>query len=274
MKKNKRSPKYRKAKTVLHQSSKQIVASAMGDEEVRKHVTTIARSIVDDALKALHENFDFMTEDDGEWLAYFERGISLLEEGLGRLLILSPENISKEFQGHGLKKDQAHLGREVTKQFTEQLVRATRYEYHKELYDMFVGLEAHKLRMALRDEVHALSDQFDVQGHRFVTIPDRLDELVGEDKLDLDEKAISDTSLAYCTDIWFMMADIYPPCPTHFYLECMEGWFSADVYGTEEEADQEAERRKEHGEGDFEVRYIEECDLAVLFTKSKPKFVG
>ena len=76
-----------------------------------------------------------------------------------------------------------------------------------------------------------------------------------------------------------MMADHYPEgCTIHFYLECPEGWFSAEVYGSEEEAEQEAEKRRLRGEGDFEIREISEGDdmvvFTVLFSKQGPKLMG
>ena len=74
-----------------------------------------------------------------------------------------------------------------------------------------------------------------------------------------------------------MMADHYPEdCSIHFYLECPDGWFSAEVYADEEEAEQEAERRRQAGEGDFEIREISDGDdwvvFVVLFSRQRPQF--
>ena len=75
------------------------------------------------------------------------------------------------------------------------------------------------------------------------------------------------------------MADHYPEgCSIHFYLECPDGWFSAEVYADEEEAEEEAERRRQVGEGDFEIREISDGDdwvvFAVLLSRQRPKFTG
>ena len=72
-----------------------------------------------------------------------------------------------------------------------------------------------------------------------------------------------------------MMADTYPDdSPVHLYLECPDGWYSAEVYGWEEPAEQEAQRRKASSEGTFEVHYIQEGEFAVLFTKQPPCIVA
>ena len=142
----------------------------------------------------------------------------------------------------------------------------------QELYDARIGLDAQKLRMALREEVCVLCSQVTSQTTRFIPIPPRVQT---EDLPKDNEKKLYDVTMDYCTEIWFMMADTYPEdCPVHLYLECPGGWFSAEVYESEDEAEQEAKRRQQSGEGMFEVQYFEECDSVVLFTKQQPHVVA
>ncbi len=136
--------------------------------------------------------------------------------------------------------------------------------------------DAQRLRIAVREEVSSLCARDTFQAHDFIKLPPALPE--GEIP-DLSERERAEITEMYYRSIWWMMADHYPEgCTIHFYLECPEGWFSAEVYGGEEEAEQEAEKRRLRGEGDFEIREISEGDdmvvFIVLFSKQRPKFVG
>ncbi len=264
----------KKKKAALHRilrKPKSVATGIMSDEKMIETLTRIIQRHIAETTAVLDSMGD--PEADQEWLEFFTQKISLLESGLEMFLVPDSELLSKEIQA--LPKDnQSPLSKQLLQQFDERLVEIGRYEYQKELYHAYVGLEAHTLRMATRSQVRALCKQESVLEHYFVAIPSQLDELVREKNLVLKQEDLSDVSMAFCTDIWFMMADEYPKnCNVHWYLACKDGWYSAEGYGNEEQAEREGKKREEKGEGAFNVQWIEECWLAVLFTEKKPVFV-
>ena len=203
-------------------------------------------------------------EEDEEWVAYFEQRIQEFEALQEAMQDLSDEEIHQMLIEQGVEGDRQRL--------VEQVMAAVRRMCTQELKGLPLALDAQKLRIALRDEVRALCSRGSAPITRFIpTPPHAYRETLPRD----DENQLNRVTMTYCTDIWFMMADTYPKdCSFHLYLECPDGWYSAEVYASEEQAEREAQRRKCSGEGTFEVRYFEESDSVVLFTKHQPRVVA
>ena len=202
-------------------------------------------------------------EEDEEWVAYFEKRIQELEELLDAMQDLPDEVIHQLLIEQGVEGDRWRR--------MEQFMAAVRRQCTEELEGLPLALDAQKLRIAVRDEVRILCSQ-GAPIRRCIPIPPHTcKETLPSD----DAEKLNRVAMAYCIEIWFMMADTYPKdCPLHLYLECPDGWYSAEAYESEEQAEQEAQRRKGSGEGTFEVRYFEEGDFIVLFTKQQPRVVA
>ena len=160
--------------------------------------------------------------------------------------------------------------------YMERFITSLRDKFRKALYFARIERDAERLRMAIREEVLSLCAQSALHAHDFIKLPPQLPQ---DDVPELSEEERAEIPDIYCRRIWWMMADDYhEDCATHFYLECPEGWFSAEIYGNEEDAEQEAQKRRQRGEGDFEILEITEGDewvvFTVLFSKQRPKFVG
>ncbi len=232
-------------------------------EAVNQEIERLASLLVNQTTGPNGES-DWWPENDNDWLAYFEQQVQQLEELQEEMQAIPDKEIHRSLLRRGIEGKRR---RDV-----EQLMSAIRRICKQELDDARIGLDAQKLRMALREEVRALCSQVPSQTTRFIPIPPRVQT---EDLPKDNEKKLYDLTMAYCTEIWFMMADTYPEdCLVHLYLECPGGWFSAEVYESEDEAEQEAKRRQQSGEGMFEVQYFEECDSVVLFTKQQPRVVA
>ena len=210
------------------------------------------------------EQSEWDPEEDEEWVAYFEQRIQELEALREAMQDLSDEEIHHMLIEQGVEGDRQRL--------VEQAMAAVRRLCIQELEDLPLVLDAQKLRIALRDEVRALCSQGSAPITRFIPIPPH----ACRETLPSDvANQLNRVTMTYCTEIWFMMADTYPQdCSFHLYLECPDGWYSAEVYTSEEQAEREAQRRKSSGEGTFEVRYFEESDSVVLFTKHQPRVVA
>ncbi len=202
-------------------------------------------------------------EEDEEWVAYFEQRIQELEALQEAMQDLSDEEIHQMLIEQGVEGDRQRL--------VEQVMAAVRRMCTQELEGLPLALDAQKLRIALRDEVRTLCSQGSPITRCIPIPPHTCRETLPSD----DVQKLDRVTMTYCTDIWFMMADTYPDdSPVHLYLECPDGWYSAEVYEREEQAEQEAQRRKCSGEGTFEVRYFEKSDSVVLFTKHQPCVVA
>ena len=205
-------------------------------------------------------------EEDEEWVAYFEKRIQELEE-LEELQEAMQE-LPDEVIHHMLLEQGVEGDR---RRRAEQFMAAVRRQCAQELESLPLALDAQKLRIALRDEVRALCSQGSAITRCIPIPPHACREILPSDHVE----KLHRVTMTYCIEIWFMMADTYPDdSPVHLYLECPDGWYSAEVYEREEQAEQEAQRRKGSGEGTFEVRYFEEGDFVVLFTKQQPRVVA
>ena len=246
--------------------------------EVEKQVEIIAKAIVDATVDAYTKD-DFPKDvpywdHDELWIQYLSRSVEVLEQHFRSFKAISVEEILESQQG--LLKEYPECEGFPIESFTKQLIRRVRDTFRKELYFTRIEKDAERLRMVIREEVASLCTQSGFQGHDFICLPPPLPQ---DDVPDLTEEERAAIPEIYCRRIWWMMADDYPQdCRIHFYLQCPEGWFSAEVYTDEEEAEQEAQRRKQRGEGAFEIREITEGDdwvvFTVLFSRQQPQFVS
>jgi len=213
-------------------------------------------------------------ENDEDWLEHLKRSVERLEQRLGALDAISPEDLHESWKL--IQGESPVYGAFPVERYLDHFLTSLRDRFRKSLFDARIERDAQQLRMAVREEVASLCAQGTFRVHDFIKIPPAFPE--GEIP-DLSERERAEITDMYCRSIWWMMADHYPEgCSTHFFLECPEGWFSAEVYGDEEEAKQEAEKRRQAAEGDFEIREISDGDdwvvFAVLFSKQRPKFIG
>jgi hypothetical protein len=209
-------------------------------------------------------------ENDADWLEHLKRSVERLEQRLDVLDAISPEDLHNSWKQ--LQEENPEHEAFPIERYLEQFLTSLREKFRKALFSARIERDAQQLRMAVREEVASLCAQGTLQGHDFIKLPPAFSE--GEIP-DLSDKGRAEITDIYRRSIWWMMADHYPAgCTIHFYLECPEGWYSAEVYGDEEEAEQEAEQRRLRGEGDFEIREIDEGDdwvvFTVLFSKQRP----
>ena len=246
--------------------------------ELEKQVGIITKAIVDATVDAFTkdqfpEDVSYW-EDEELWLKYLNRRIEILEQHLRSYMAISVEEVLEKWQ-EVLKENPECQGLRI-ESFTQQLMARVRDTFRKELYFTHIEKDAEQLRMVIREEVASLCTQSCFQGHDFIYLPPPLPR---DDVPDLSEEERAAIPEIYCRRIWWMMADDYPEdCSIHFYLQCPEGWFSAEVYTDEEEAEREAQRRKQRGEGVFEIREITEGGdwvvFTVLFSSQRPQFVS
>jgi hypothetical protein len=257
-------------------------ASIINQDEMMHQINIIAKALIDasnDELMAdLQSDEELDWENDGDWLKHLERSVERLEHKFSVFNAISIEDIHegwKRFQEENPEYEAFPEALPV-EHFIEQFVSTIRNKFQKALFFARIERDAELLRMTIREEVYSLGVQNTVQVHDFIKLPPLLPQ---EDMPELSEKERAEITEIYCRKIWWMMADDYPEdSTTHFYLECPEGWFSAEVYSSEEEAEQEVEKRRQKGEGDFEIREITEGDdwvvFTVLFSKRRPNFIG
>ena len=246
--------------------------------EVEKQVEIIAKAIVDATIDAFTKD-QFPKdvcywEDEELWLQYLSRRVEVLEHHFSYFNEISIVEIIESWQK--LLKEYPEGEGFPIESFAKQLITRVRDAFRKELYFARIEKDAEQLRMVIRDEVVSLCAQSGFNGHDFICLPPPLPQ---DDVPDLSEEERAAIPEIYCRRIWWMMADDYAQdCRIHFYLQCPEGWFSAEVYTDEEEAEQEAQRRKQIGEGVFEIREIKEGDdwvvFTVLFSRQQPQFVS
>jgi hypothetical protein len=251
---------------------------SVNEDELMNQVETIVRALVD----ASHGDFEADVQsdepedwdNDEDWLEHLKRSVERLEQRLGVLDAISPEDLHDSWQR--LQEENPEPGAFPVERYLDQFLTSLRDRFRKALFSARIERDAQQLRMAVCEEVASLCAQGTLQSHDFIKLPPALPE--GEPS-NLSERERAEITDMFCRAIWWMMADHYPEgCSTHFYLECPEGWFSAEVYGDEEEAEKEAEQRRLRGEGDFEIREISEGDdwvvFTVLFSKQRPRFIG
>lgn len=238
----------------------------------------IAKTFVDasanDLMADLRSDEVLDWENDEDWSEYLERSVERLEQRLSIFNAISSKDIYESLKQ--LQEENTEYGALRIERYLEQFLTSLRHKFRKALFFARLERDAQRLRMAVREEVSSLCAQGTFQAHDFIKLPPALPE--GEIP-DLSERERAEITEMFCQSIWWMMADDCPEgCSTHFYLECPEGWFSAEVYGSEEEAEQEAEIRRRRGEGDFEIREITEGDdwvvFSVLFSIRRPNFIG
>ncbi len=248
------------------------------EEEMMNQIEKIVKALVD----ASHGDFradlpsdEFQDwENDADWLEHLKRSVEQLERRLSVLDTISSEDLHDSWKQ--LQEESPEYGAFPVERYLDQFLTSLRDKFRKALFFARIERDAQQLRMAVREEVASLCAQGTLQAHDFIKLPPAFHE--GEIR-DLSDREQAEMTDIYCRSVWWMMADHYPEgCTTHFYLECPEGWFSAEVYGDEEEAEQEAEQRRLRGEGDFEIREINEGDdwvvFTVLFSNQRPKFMG
>lgn len=247
------------------------------DNKLMNQVENIVQALVN----ASHGNFmadvpsDEMQDwdNDDDWLEHLKRSVERLEQRLSALDAISSEDLHDSWKL--LQEEKPTYGDFPVERYLDHFLTALWDRFRKSLFSARLERDAQQLRIAVREEVASLCAQSTFRAHDFIKLPPTLSE---GDVSDLSEKEQAEIIDIYCRSIWWMMADYYPEgCTSHFYLECPEGWFSAEVYGDEEEAEQEAEKRKQTGEGDFEIREISDGDdwvvFTVLFSNQKPKFI-
>ena len=281
MKQQKNRAKPRTSKRVRHQQLSTQSYSSKGKThglEVEKQVEIIAKAVVDATIEAFTK--DQFPEDvpywDHEelWIQYLSRSVEVLEQHFRSFKEISIEQTLESWRE--LLKEYPEGEGFPIESFTQQLITQVRDTFRKKLYFTRIEKDAEQLRMVIREEVASLFTQSGFQGHDFICLPPPLPQ---DDVPELSEEERAAIPEIYCRRIWWMMADDYPQdCRIHFYLQCPEGWFSAEVYTDEEEAEQEAQRRKQRGEGAFEIREITEGDdwvvFTVLFSRQQPQFVS
>jgi hypothetical protein len=252
--------------------------STINEDEMMNQVERIVKALVDashgDFVANIQSDEFEDWENDEDWLGHLKRSVERLEQRLGALDAISPEDLHDSWKR--LQEESPAYGDFPVEHYLDQFLTSIRDRFRKSLFYARIERDSQQLRMAVREEVVALCAQSTFRVQDFIKLPPTLSE---GDVSDLSEKERAEITDMYCRSIWWMMADDYPEgCTTHFYLECPEGWFSAEVYGGEEEAEQEAEKRRQRGEGDFEIREISDGDdwvvFTVLFSTQRPIFIG
>jgi hypothetical protein len=246
------------------------------DDELMNPVEAIVKALVNASHGDFVADVQFDElgdrENDEDWLEHLKRSAEQIEQRLGALNSISSEDLHDSWKQ--LQEESPEPGAFPIERYLDQFLASLRDKFRKALFSARIERDALRLRMAVREEVDSLCSQAAFQAHDFIKLPPAF--LDGETS-NLSESERAEVTDLLCRSVWWMMADHYPEgCTTHFYLECPEGWFSAEVYGDEEEAKQEAEQRRLRGEGDFEIREINEGEgwvvFTVLFSKQRPKF--
>jgi hypothetical protein len=244
------------------------------EDEIMNRIEVIAKTLVNASDDNVMPDGVVNWENDEDWLEYLERGIERIEQRFSVINAITREDI-QEIAKH-LQEEYPEYGAFPVERYLERFITSLRSKFRKALYFARIERDADRLRIAVREEVYSLCTQGPIQAHDFIKLPPQLPE---DNVPELSEKERAEIPEIYCRKIWWMMADDYPEnCTTHFYLECPEGWFSAEVYASQEEAELEAESRRRRGEGDLAIREITEGDdwvvFTVLFSKQRPNFVG
>jgi hypothetical protein len=246
----------------------------INENEIMNQLEMIVNAFVDARDNDLMDSDVDYWENEENWLEYLGRRVERLEHRFSALKAITLEDThesAKLFQ-------EEHPEYRVfpIERYLERFMTSLRDNFRKALYFARIERDAERLRMAIREEVLSLCAQSTLHAYDFIKLPPQLPQ---DDVPELSEEERAEIPDIFSRRIWWMMADDYPEdCATHFYLECPEGWFSAEIYGNEEDAEQEAQKRRQRGEGDFEILDITEGDewvvFVVLFTKQRPKFVG
>jgi hypothetical protein len=196
-----------------------------------------------------------------EWVDYWEKEARWYEELIEGL---AHGRASLPATGEG-----AHLLRKRGGQWSEAFAARVRPStcalLQEQVYWLRVTQAAERFRPVVRRALYqaCLKQSGGPAGEgealAFFTIPPDTQPPPPEDDPAADKRALG-AAEAYRMAIWWMTADHrdqFAACRTHFYLECFDGYYSAEVYPeVGEEAAIEAARRRLRGEGDFEVRVI------------------
>lgn len=244
------------------------------EDEIMNRIEVIAKALVNARDDNVIPDDVVDWENDEDWLEYLEQDVERIEHRFSIINAITREDIQEIAKQ--LEEKYPEYGAFPVIRYLEQFITSLRNKFRKALYFARIERDAERLRIAVREEVYSLCTQGPIQAHDFIKLPPQLPQ---DNVPELSEKERAEIPEIYCRKIWWMMADDYSEaCPIHFYLECPEGWFSAEVYASEEEAGQEAEKRRQIGEGDFAIREITEGDdwvvFTVLFSKQRPKFEG
>ncbi len=266
----------KRMKPVGQRDNSDLSQGTIDQGEVMNQVESIAKALVD----ASHGEFvaDAQSdesqdwENDEGWLEHLTRSVERLEQRLAALDAISPEDLHDSWKR--LHEESLVYGHFPGERYLDQFLFSLRDKFRKALFSARIERDAQQLRIVVREEVASLCAQGRFQAHDFIKIPPAHPE---DEIPNLSERERAEIIDTFCRSIWWMMADQYPEdCAVHFYLECPEGWFSAEVYADEEEAGREAEKRRLKGEGDFETREISDGEdwvvFTVLFSKQRPKF--
>jgi hypothetical protein len=246
----------------------------ISEDEIMNQLEMIVNAFVDARDNDLMDSDVVYWENEEGWLEYLERRVERIEHRFRALKAITLEDIhesTKLFQ-----EELPEYGVFPIERYLERFITLLRDKFRKALYFARIERDAERLRMAIREEVLSLCAQSILHAYDFIKLPPQLPQ---DDVPELSEEERAEIPDIFCRRIWWMMADDYPEdCATHFYLECPEGWFSAEIYGNDEDAELEAQKRSQRGEGEFEILEITEGDewvvFVVLFSKQRPKFVG
>jgi len=248
----------------------------VNENEVTIQIENIVKALVDashgDFIADVPPDESLDWEKDEDWLEHLKRSVEQLEQRLSVLDAISIEDLQDSWRR--IQEEIPAYGDFPVERYLDQFLTSLRAKFRKALFYDRLERDAQQLRMAVREEVASLCAQGTLRAHDFIKLPPALSE--GEIP-GLSERERAEITDIFCRAIWWMMADHYPEgCSIHFYLECPDGWFSAEVFADEEEAEQEAERRRQAGEGDFEIQEISDGDdwvvFVVLFSRQRPQF--
>ncbi len=216
---------------------------------------------------------------EGEWVDYWEKEAQWYEELIGGLTqrreYFPAAGVLARWQlSHRVRRDEA---------FVDQVLTATCALLKDEVYWLRVNQAAERFRSVVRWalEEACVKPRLGQPGEtlRFFKLPPDAHDLPPPPEGGLSEIELARIAELYRTETWWMMTDRLHQavaCQTHFYLECADGWYSAEAYPeVGEEAAIEAVKRRLRGEGDLEVRVIDEGDpewpvFMVLFCRHKP----
>jgi hypothetical protein len=249
----------------------------VNEDELMNQVENIVKALVNashgDFVADVPSDETQDWENDEDWLEHLIQSVELLARRLAALDAISPEDLRGSWKR--IQEESPAYGDFPVERYLDQFLTSLRDKFRRSLFYARLERDAHRLRMVVREEVASLCAQSTIRTHDFIKIPLTLTE--GE-VVDLSEREQVETTDIFCRAIWWMMGGYYPEgCAVHFYLECPEGWFSAEVYGDREEAEHEAEKRRLSGEGDFGIREISEGGdwvvFVVLFSKERPNFI-
>ena len=209
----------------------------ISEDEIINQLEMITKALVDARDNDFLDNDVDYWENEKDCLEYLERRVEWIEHRFSALKAITLEDIHESsMQFH---EEHPEYGVFPIERYLERFITSLCDKFRKALYSARIERDAELLRMAIREEVLSLCAKSILHAYDFIKLPPQLPE---DDVPDLSEEERAEIPDIFCRRIWWMMADDYPEdCATHFYLECPEGWFSAEIYGNEEDAEQEAQ---------------------------------